>query len=79
VSPLTPDQIIADYRRRKQEQYACPHHDLPLVCGECGFGDGVLGIDLETTQRLHRDYPTLAGHPFRPAHRVDGVLVECTA
>jgi hypothetical protein len=76
VSPLTPDQIIADYRRRKQEQYACPHHDKPLVCGECG---DEIRLDGPRLAWVHGKFPHYRMHKARPAHLVDGVLVECTA
>jgi hypothetical protein len=48
---------------------ACPHHDKPLVCGECGRPWG-----------WHQGtFHARADGTYPPAHRVDGVLVRCTA
>jgi hypothetical protein len=51
----------------------CPHHDLPLVCGECGVEVKYFGPD--TWTHGYDCHERITSN--RPAHRVDGVLVEC--
>ena len=46
--------------------HRCPHHDLPLVCGRCGHSNA--------PEEAHIEWN---GHYWKPAHRVNGVLVEC--
>jgi hypothetical protein len=55
----------------------CPHHDKPVVCGECG-GEGRM-VSFWSGPEFPAHVSIYERHPFRPAHRVDGVLVECTA